>query len=434
MAWDTSTYCDVTLLLPEMSATPIVPRRVVITGMSVATALGFELEEFWRRLLDGESGIHRLTEYPDESPLPTKIAGRILEDDLVAELEKWDLHDPDRPNQLGLVAVAAALQNAGLPFDGRTPLPHALIFGSGHGNASFQNEAVQIFHNQGYRKLRPTTVVRMMFNRPANLVSIRFNLTGGCFVVCSACATGSIALSEAFNRVRFGLNDRAVAACSDHGLDSATFGAWNRLGVLSRNPDPARACRPFDLDRDGLVMGEGGAAFVLETLESAKARGATILTEVLGTGLSSDAEHIVKPDSAGQVRAVRTALEMANVSSSDLDYVNAHGTATEIADTAEAATLQEILGAEVERVPVSNTKAQLGHLMGATAGVELAVTVLAMQKGMLPPCRNLDHPDPRCPLNFVRSEPLKAEVNVALKNSFAFGGTNCAVVLGKYVD
>ncbi len=417
-----------------MNPSPIVPRRVVITGMSVATALGFDLAKFWQRLLSGESGIQRLSEYSDTDRLPTKIAGRIDDETLTAALEKWDLDDPDRANQLALVAVAAALHDAGLPTDGREPLPHDLILGTGHGNSGFQNEAAHVFYSQGYRKLRPTTVVRLMFNRPANIVSIRFNLTGGCFVVCSACATGSIAVSEASNRIRFGLTDHAVAACADYGLDKATFGAWNRLGVLSRNPDPARACRPFDRDRDGLVMGEGGAAFVLETLESAQARGANILGEVLGSGLSSDATHIVQPDSSGQVRAVRKALQMANVSPSDLDYVNAHGTATEIADTVEATTLREVLGAEVERIPVSNTKAQLGHLMGATAGVELAVTVLAMQHALVPPCRNLDHPDPRCALNFVRGAPLQTRVRIALKNSFAFGGTNCAVVLGMNGD
>ncbi|MCU0789035.1 MAG: beta-ketoacyl-[acyl-carrier-protein] synthase family protein, partial [Verrucomicrobia bacterium] len=308
--------------------------------------------------------------------------------------------------------------------------PHDLMFGTGHGNSGFQNEAAHTFYSQGYRKLRPSTVVRLMFNRPANITSIRFNLTGGCFVVCSACATGSIALSEAFHRIRFGLTDHAVAACADYGLDRATFGAWNRLGVLSRNPDPARACRPFDVHRDGLVMGEGAATFVLETLESARARGANILAEVLGSGLSSDATHIVKPASEGQVRAVRKAMAMAGIGPADLDYVNAHGTATDIADTVEAATLREVLGGEIERIPVSNCKAQLGHLMGATAGVELVMTILAMQKGLLPACRNLDHPDPRCRLNFVRGEPLKQPVRVALKNSFAFGGTNCAVVLG----
>lgn len=420
--------------LADMSNSPIVPRRVAITGMSVATALGFDLDTFWRRLIAGECGIHRLAEYPDDHPLPTKIAGRIDESSLNAELERWDLDDPDRANQLGLVVVAAALKHAGLPADGKTPLPHDLIFGTGHGNGSFQNEAAHVFYSQGYRKVRPTSVVRLMFNRPANINSIRFNLTGGCFVVCSACATGSIALTEAFHRIRFGVAECAVAACADHGLDRATFGAWNRLGVLSRNPDPIRACRPFDRDRDGLVMGEGGAAFVLETFESARQRGVPILAEVLGAGLSSDAKHIVQPDSAGQVRAVRKALEMAEVPPARLDYVNAHGTATEIADTVEAATLREVLGPDVERIPVSNTKAQLGHLMGATAGVELAVTVLAMQKGILPPCRNLDHPDPRCALNFVRGEPLKQRTRFALKNSFAFGGTNCAVVLGSGSD
>jgi len=340
------------------------------------------------------------------------------------------VEDPDRANQLALVVVAAALRHAGLPTDGKERLPHDLIFGTGHGNGSFQNEAAHVFHTQGYRKLRPTSVVRLMFNRPANIASIRFNLTGGCFVVSSACASGSIALSEAFNRIRFGLTDCAVAACADSGLDPATFGAWNRLGVLSRNPDPARACRPFDRDRDGLVMGEGGAAFVLETLEAAQTRGANILAEVLGSGLSSDAKHIVQPDTAGQVRAVRKALEMADIPPSRLDYINAHGTATQIADTVEAATLKTALGREAERIAVSNTKAQLGHLMGATAGVELAVTVLAIRHGVLPPCRNLDHPDPRCALNFVRGEPLEAQTRLALKNSFAFGGTNCAVLLG----
>lgn len=412
-----------------MNPAPVTPRRVVITGMSVATALGFELGEFWRRLLAGESGIKRLPTIPEESPMPTKIAGHIDDDTLAAVLEKWNIEDPDRANQLALYVVGRALADAGLPTDGSTPLDFDLVFGTGHGNGSFQNEAAHTYYSQGFRKLRPTSVVRLMFNRPANISSIRFKLTGGCFVVCCACATGAIALSEAFNRIRFGLCDSAVAACADTGQDEATFAGWNRLGVLSRNPDPERACRPFDADRDGLVSGEGGAGFVLETLEGAQARGAKILAEVVGTGMSSDATHIVQPDSAGQIRAVRKALDSAGITPSQLDYINAHGTATKIADKVEVATLRELLGADADRIPVSNTKAQLGHLMGATAGVELVVTVLAIQHGILPACRNLDHPDPECQLNFVRGEPQPARIGFALKNSFAFGGTNCAVVL-----
>jgi len=409
---------------------PLTPRHVVITGLGVATALGFDLEEFWRRLLAGESGIHRHPGLPEDSPLPAKIAGCMDDALLAGAMARWNLEDPDRANQLALCVVAGALANAGLATDGAAALDCDLIVGTGHGNTAFLHEAITTFIQRGYRKLRPTSVVRSMFNRPANLASIRFRLTGASFVVSCACATGAIALSDAFYRVRFGLADLAIAACADTGLDLPTFSAWNRLGVLSRHPDPATACRPFDAARDGLVMGEGGAAFVLETLEGAQARGATILGEVLGAGSSCDAKHIVQPDSAGQVPAVRKALAMAGITSSQLDYVNAHGTATDIADVVEAATLREVLGAEADRIPVSNTKAQLGHLMGATAGVEIAVTLLAMQHGLIPPCRNLDHPDPRCPLAFVRGAPLPAMIRFALKNTFAFGGTNCAVVLG----
>jgi len=408
------------------------PRRVVITGMSVATALGLELDTFWSRLLAGESGIIRLPEVPEDSPLPTHIAGRIPDEWLAAAMERWSLSDPDRSTQIALIVMASALAHAGVPVDGAAPLPHDVIFGTGHGNVAFQHETVQAFFSQGFRKMRPTTVVRLMFNRPANLASIRFRLTGASFTVSCACATGSVALEQAWQRVRFGIADQALAACADTAVDPASFAAWNRLGVLSRNRDPARACRPFDRDRDGLVMGEGGAAFVLETLDHAQARGARILAEILGAGMTSDAAHIVQPDQAGQVRAVRKALDMAGLSPSEIDYINAHGTATELADVVEAATLREVLGDEADRIPVSNTKSQLGHLMGATAGVEMVATLLALQHGVIPPCRNLDNPDPRCLLAFVRGEPLKRPIRTALKNSFAFGGTNCALVVRKW--
>jgi 3-oxoacyl-[acyl-carrier-protein] synthase II len=206
------------------------------------------------------------------------------------------------------------------------------------------------------------------------------------------------------------------------------------LGVLSRISDPEKASRPFDRARDGLVMGEGAAAFLLETLESARARGARIYAEVLGYGCSSDAKHIVQPDSPGQVKAVRKALAAAGVSPRDIDYVNAHGTATDIADVVEAQTLREVFASHTDQLPVSNTKAQLGHLMGATAGVELVTTIQALRRGEIPACGNLDDPDPRCPLHFVRGEPLKKPVRIALKNSFAFGGTNSAIVLRRFED
>jgi 3-oxoacyl-[acyl-carrier-protein] synthase II len=236
-------------------------------------------------------------------------------------------------------------------------------------------------------------------------------------------------MGEAFHRIRFGLSDGVVAASCDSALDIVTFAAWNRLGVLSKIPEPERASRPFDCGRDGLVIGEGAAAFVLESLEAAQRRGARIWAEVAGYGCASDATHIVRPDVAGQVRAVQAALDSASLTAADIDCVNAHGTATELADVVEAASLTEILGAQVASVPVVTTKAQLGHLMGATAGVELAAAVLSLHHGIIPPCRNLDDPDPRCALNFVRREPLALPGPVVLKSSFAFGGTNSAVIV-----
>ena len=407
-------------------------RRVVVTGLSVACALGFELDEFWQGLLEGRCGISRLPNIPEDSPLPVRIAGRISDEALTAALARQKLEDPDRSNQLALYAVGRALEDAGLPTDGARELDYDLIVGTGHGNVAMTNEGAYIFHTQGYRKLRPTTVIRAMFNRPANIASIRYKLTGTSYVVSCACASGSVAFGEAFHRVRFGQAEAAVAACCDTGLDLTTFSAWNRLGVLSKIPHPEKASRPFDANRDGLVMGEGAAGFVLETLESAQARGATIRAEVLAYASSCDAKHIVQPDSAGQVKAVRKALAAAGLAPTDIDYVNAHGVGTDLADVVEAATLREVFGAHTDRVPVSNTKAQLGHLMGATAGVELAATLLVLKHGLIPPCRNLNDPDPRCALNFVRGQPLKGGFTHALKNSFAFGGTNCALLLKRW--
>ena len=415
-----------------MTTAAHLPRRVVITGMSVACALGFEVEEYWRNLLAGQCGIRWLPNIPDDSPLPTKYAGWIDDELLATGMLRYQIDDPDRPNQLGLYAAGRALEDAGWPTDGATPLEMDIIAGTGHGNTTFHNETIRAYTQGGYRKIRPTAVVRIMLNRAANIVSIRYKLTGVGFTVSCACATGSIAIGMAFNHVRFGLAERALAVSSDSALDLASFATWNRLGVFTKHADPATASRPFDKDRDGLVMGEGAAAFVLETLDSAQARGAKILAEIIGYGTSSDAAHIVVPEVAGQVKAIRAALRNAGITPEQIDYVNAHGTSTPPADKVEAASLIEAMGAAGRTVPVSNTKAQLGHLMGATAGVELVTTILAMQKGVIPPCRNLDNPDPECPLNFVRNEPLKKDVKIALKNSFAFGGTNSVVVLRRF--
>ena len=415
-----------------MTPPPVLPRRVVVTGLGVACALGFDPNTYWQRLLAGECGIRRWPPDAGGPALPVTIAGAIPDDALAAALGQPRQWQADRSGQLAVYVAGRALADAGLPSDGAHPRDMDVIIGSGHGNIAFTNEMAVAFDRNGYRKLRPTGVVRAMFNRPANLVSIRYRLTGGNHVVSCACATGSVAFGEAFHRIRFGLADLVLAGCTDTGLDIATFAAWNRLGVLSKIRDPERASRPFDRGRDGLVIGEGAAAFVLESLDAARARGAYPYAEVVSYALTSDAAHIVQPESEGQVRALRKALAAARLSPGDIDYVHAHGTATLVADAVEAASLREVFGADTERVPVSTTKAQLGHLMGATAGVELLSMILALRQGLIPPCRNLDDPDPSCALNFVRGDPLKAPITFALKNSFAFGGTNSVVILRRW--
>lgn len=406
-------------------------RRVAITGMAVATALGLEVDEVWDALLAGRYGLAVLPPALADLDLPARVAGRVGDAPLAAGVRRYRIEARDRGDQLALYVVGRALETAGWPVGGESPLALDVLVGTGHGPVSVGHEAARLYLQQGWRRLRPTTVVRAMFNRAANLASIRYRLTGASFTLSAACASGAVALGEAYHRVALGLSEGAVAACADTGLDPITFAAWNRLGVLSTVPDPEVACRPFDARRDGLVMGEGGAAFVLEPLDAAVERGAAVLAEVLGYGCTSDAHHIVRPDAAGQVRAVRAALDSAGLPPEAIDYVCAHGTATDLADVVEAASLREALGDHGRRVPVSNTKAQLGHLMGATAGVELALTVLALDRGLIPSCRNLDDPDPRCALSFVRGAALARPLRVALKNSFAFGGTNAAIILGR---
>ena len=254
----------------------ITPRRVAITGISVATALGLEVDELWRALLAGACGISPLPAAMAGPELPVRIAGQVDDAALAAGLARYGIDERDRNGQLGLYAVGRALEDARYPTDGVAPLDLDVIVGSGHGGVAVSNAGMRAYMEGGWRRVRPTTVVRTMFNRPASLASIQYRLTGTSFVISAACASGAVALGEAFHRVAFGLSDGAVAACCDTGLDAATFAAWNRLGVLSRIPDPARASRPFDVKRDGLVIGEGAAAFVLEPLERAERRGARI--------------------------------------------------------------------------------------------------------------------------------------------------------------
>ena len=409
-------------------------RRVAITGMGVATALGFEVSAFWEALLAGRSGIRVLQNIPglEDAGIPRRIGGEVDHGQLEAVLSRYRIKDSDRCTQLGLYTAGRALEDAGFSTDGQEPLDLETIAATGHGTILWQNQSLQRFLERGYRALRPTCVVRAMFNRLSSVASMHFRLVGANHVVSSACASGSVALGDAFRQVRAGFADGVLVVSADSGMDLPTFAAWNRLGVLSRNPDPEAASRPFDRARDGLVMGEGAAAFVVESFGSARRRGARIRAEIMGYGSSSDATHIVQPDPEGQARAIRRALDSAGVTPEQVDYVNAHGTGTRLADEVEAGAVHRALGTSMAaRVPVSSIKGQIGHLMGATAAVEMVAAVAALESGRIPANHNLDDPDPTCDLRFVRGSSLEADLRVVLKNTFAFGGNNSVLVLGR---
>jgi len=396
---------------------PVPPRRVAITGMGVACGLGVEVEEFWSALLAGEHGIGPLSMIPDDMDVPVRIGGLVPDEELQSGLLRYGIREPDRPDQLGLYSMARALDDAGFATDGSERLECDVISGSAHGCVLYSNEATRGYWTRGgWRRMRPTGVLRTMFNRAANLASVTFGLVGSSYAVSAACASAMIAMGEAFLRIRFGIADRALAASNDCSFDASTYGAWSRLGVLSRIPEPGAAMRPFDRGRQGMLVAEGGAAFVMEAWDVAEARGADVLAEVVGYGSVSTATNMTQPEADGQARSVRAALAMAGLSPEDIDYVNAHGTATEVADVVEAESLLLALGEHGRAVPVSGIKGQLGHMMGATAGVETAATIEAMRHGVIPPNANLDDPDPRCPLAFVRGEPLRRDITYALKN------------------
>jgi 3-oxoacyl-[acyl-carrier-protein] synthase II len=407
------------------------PRRVVVTGLGVASSLGVTEEEVWSRLLAGKTGIDKLT-CLDTTDYKVDTGAEVDADAVKSALAAMKRRPVDRTLDLGLVAAQSALEQAGL-IEGQPPHEPqeiAVIFGTGEGSAQSHHSAFKTFFERGPRGLRPTTVPKCMYNALSAGMSIHFGLTGPNFVVVSACTSATNAIGDAYRRVRDGYANSALCGGADGFFDPFFFGVWNNLGVQSQNPDPAAACRPFDANRDGCVLGEGAGALVLETLESAQARGARIRGEILGYGESSDATHLTSPSVAGQTRAMRQALDEAGVAPGELGAVNAHGTATAANDLTESRSIRAVLGEAADTVPVSANKSYFGHTLGASGALETIASLLCIEAGMLPPNLNLEHPDPDCPVRLVGSEPEPLRAPLIMKNSFGFGGGNAVLVLG----
>lgn len=402
-------------------------RRVVVAGLGAVTALGFEEERIWERLAAGLTGIRRIRAF-DPAGFRCCSGAEVDDPALRDACEAARIHAGDRAVDMGLLAAARALGPE--PAEG----PAAVLFGTGFGSTQSLSEGFLGFAAQGVRGIRPTTVPRCMANSGCAQISMRFGLTGPNYAVVSACTSSTTAIGIGFRMVRDGYVERALCGGYDSMFVEPVYAAWDRLGVMSRNPEPERACRPFDADRDGCVLGEGAGALLLTSLDFARRHNLAVRAEVRGYGESSDARHLTRPEPEGQAEAMRAALADAGVPVSGIGCINAHGTATPANDACESRAIRLVFGECADRIPVVSNKSAFGHLLGASGVVETVAAVLSLEHRAVPPNLNLDHPDPECDvcLSGPVLRPLAAPCIV--KNSFGFGGNNAVLVLSRWED
>lgn len=409
-------------------------RRVVVTGLGVITSLSESAADLFSRLCAGESGISAIRRW-DASTLPVRIGGECLTFDITKYgVDVREARRLDRFGQFGIAASINAVKDSGIDFKALDPVRCGVLIGSGIGGIETMQEQHEVLMTRGVSRVTPFTVPRLMVNAATGNVSILYGLRGPSTAVATACATGSNAIGDAARFIEHGLADAMIAGGSEAALcklGMASFCAARALSV--RNDEPARASRPFDKDRDGFVMGEGAGVVVLEEYELAKKRGARIYAELIGYGMSCDASHITAPceDGSGAALAMEMALRDAGLAPTEVDYINAHGTSTPLGDAAETLAIKRTFGAHASKLAISSTKSQLGHLLGASGGVEAVATCLVLANGVIPPTINLETPDPACDLDYVPNVPRQANVRVAMSNSFGFGGHNASLLFRK---
>ena len=402
----------------------------VVTGIGVVTPVGTGVEPFWDALVGGASGAAPIEGF-DASAYATRIGCQVRDFDPADHMDGRTASRSDRFTQLAIAAGVLAWADAGLDDDVDRERA-GVIVGSGIGGLYTIEQQAGVLTEGGPRRISPFTVPRLMPNAAAGAVSMRLGLRGINHCVSSACATGAHALGEAMLAIRSGRADVVLAGGTEAALTPLGLAAFDRMGALSRrNDDPEGASRPFDAGRDGFVFGEGAAVLVLESREHAQRRGAQAIARLAGYGATADAFHLTQPDPDGDgaVRAMTAALEDAGAYPADVDYVNAHGTSTPYNDRIETLAIKRALGPESKRIPVTSTKSQTGHLLGAAGAVEAAAAALIVERGVIPRTLNLEEPDPECDLDYVGDEPREQRVSVALSNSFGFGGQNACLVL-----
>ncbi len=408
-------------------------RRVVVTGLGVVSALGTGVEKNWTALLQGKSGIDRITRF-DATDLPTQIAAEVKDFDPEEFIAKKEIKKMDLFIQYAMAAAEMAMADSGFEVTEDNAERVGVLVGSGLGGLPTIEKYHQAMLDGGYKKISPFFIPMLIINLAPGQISIRFGAKGPNVSSVSACATGTHSIGDAFRMIQRGDADAMIAGGSESTITPLAIGGFNVMKALStRNGDPAGASRPFDKNRDGFVMAEGAGIVVLEEYESAVKRGAKIYGEVCGYGLTADAHHLTAPAPGGEGagRCMKMALDTAKVGPAEIDYINAHGTSTPFNDLYESMAIKAVLGDHARKVMVSSTKSMTGHALGAAGGLEAVYTLLAMDRGEVPPTINYQEPDPECDLDYVPNEARRAEVKVALSNSFGFGGTNATLLFRK---
>lgn len=411
--------------------------RVVVTGMGVVTSLGTELDTFWNNIIAGKSGVSQITAF-DASELPTRVAAEIKDFNAEDYIDKREARRMDRFVQFGVAASMKALKDANLNIAEDTdPERVGVGVGSGIGGLGTWEDQHTILLEKGPKRVSPFFIPMMIANMASGHISMLTGAKGPNTTIVTACATGTHSIGDAFKMIQRGDADVMICGGAEATIRMVGMAGFCALRAMStRNDEPQRASRPFDVDRDGFVMGEGAGVFILESLEHARKRNARIHGEIIGYGMSADAHHMTDPAPGGEgaARCMRMAIRDAGIEPQQIQYINAHGTSTPVGDKSEISAIKSVMGDHAYRIPVNSTKSMTGHLLGAAGGVEAIISTLVINKGIIPPTINVDNQDPECDLDVVPNHSREAKVDIAMSNSFGFGGHNAAIIIRRFEE
>ncbi|MFD1178092.1 beta-ketoacyl-ACP synthase II [Paenibacillus puldeungensis] len=407
--------------------------RVVITGIGAVTSLGHDLDTFWNNLVQGKSGVSKIESF-DVSEYPTQIAASVKDFNPEDYVDRKEARKMDRFVQFAAAAAKNALADSGLNIaEQADPERVGVMIGSGIGGLGTWEDQHNILLQKGPKRVSPFFIPMMIANMASGHVSILFGAKGPNTTAVTACATGTHSIGDSYKLIQRGDADVMICGGAEATIRPTGLAGFCSMRAMStRNDEPEKASRPFDMERDGFIMGEGSGILILESLEHAQKRGAKIYGEIIGYGLSGDAHHMTEPDPNGPERCMKMAIRDAGLEPEQIDYINAHGTSTPVGDRSETIAIKRALGDHAYKVAISSTKSMTGHLLGAAGGVEAVICALTIQNGVIAPTINLEHPDPECDLDYVPNEARHADVKVAMSNSFGFGGHNATIILKKF--